>query len=224
MLYLWDWTIILLIPAVILGIYAQARVSAAFRKWSGVMSRRGLTGAQAAEYLLRVAGITNVRVEMTQGLLSDHYDPIHRVLRLSPQVYHQPSLAAVGIAAHETGHAVQHAQSYGALALRNALVPMASMGNLWILLFFVGFLFASPLLQNIGIAFFSATVFFMLFTLPVEFNASSRALRMLGETGILAEDELPAVRDVLHAAALTYVAAALMSILQLLRLLMLRRE
>lgn len=224
MFLLWDWTWIILIPAIVLGLYAQARVSAAFGKWSRVVSRRRITGAQAAQYLLRAAGLSDVRIELTRGLLSDHYDPVHRVLRLSPQVYSEPSIAAIGVAAHEAGHAIQHASGYSALALRNALVPMASLGNLWIILFFIGFLFASPMLQNLGILLFSATVVFMLFTLPVEFNASSRAIRMLAETGILAEDELPAARDVLNAAALTYVAAALMAVLQLIRLLMLRRD
>jgi Zn-dependent membrane protease YugP len=223
-MFLWDWTWIILMPAILLGLYAQLRVSSAFNKWSRVTSRRRVTGAEAARFLLRAAGIDNVAIEPTRGLLSDHYDPVRRILRLSPEVYSQPSLAAIGVAAHETGHAVQHATAYSPLALRNALVPMASLGNLWILLFLLGFLFASPMLQNLGILLFSATVLFMLFTLPVEFNASARAIRMLEETGLLASDELPAAREVLSAAALTYVAAALMAVLQLLRLLALRRE
>jgi len=221
---LWDWTWVILLPAIALGLYAQARVSAAFSKWSRVMARRGLTGAQAAQYLLQVAGISDVRIEPTRGMLSDHYDPIHKVLRLSPEVYSRPTIAAIGVAAHETGHAMQHAEHYPALALRNALVPLASLGNLWILLFFIGFLFASPTLQNVGILLFGATVLFMIFTLPVEFDASRRALRVLDETGLLAEDELQGARDVLNAAALTYVAAALMAVLQLVRLMLLRRE
>lgn len=224
MFMLWDWTWIILLPAVILGIYAQARVSAAFSKWSRVAARRGMTGADAASFLLRAAGIYDVQIEPSRGFLSDHYDPRQKVLRLSPEVYGRSSIAAIGVAAHEAGHAIQHAEQYPALALRNALVPLASMSNLWILLFFIGFLFASPTLQNLGILLFGATVLFMLFTLPVEFDASRRALRALDETGLLAEDELRGARQVLSAAAMTYVAAALMAVLQLLRLMMLRRE
>ncbi len=221
---LWDWTWIILLPAVALGLYAQARVSAAFSKWSRVAARRGLTGAQAAEFLLRAAGIYDVRIEPTRGMLTDHYDPTRKVLRLSPEVYSRPTIAAIGVAAHEAGHAIQHAQHYPALALRNALVPLAGMSNLWILLFFIGFLFASPTLQNLGILLFGGTVLFMLFTLPVEFDASRRALRALDETGLLAADELQGAREVLNAAAMTYVAAALMAVLQLVRLMLLRRE
>ena len=224
MFMLWDWTWIILLPAIIFGMYAQSRVTAAFSKWSRVRSRRGLTGAEAAAYLLRAAGVADVDIQPTQGLLADHYDPMRKVLRLSPQVYYEPSIAAIGVAAHEAGHAIQHATGYKALALRNALVPLASMGNLWILLFIIGLIFASPTLQNIGILFFSGTVLFMLFTLPVEFNASARAIRMIEETGLLTAEELPAARDVLNAAAMTYVAAALMAVLQLVRLLLLRRE
>jgi len=223
-MFLWDWTLIILLPAVALGIYAQAKVSAAFGKWSRVAARRGLTGADAARYLLQLAGIYDVRIEPSQGMLSDHYDPRNKVLRLSPEVYSQPSLAAIGVAAHEAGHAIQHATGYAALGFRNALVPLAATSNLWVLLFIIGLFFGSPTLQNVAILLFSATVLFMLVTLPVEFDASRRAIRLVEETGILAADEVPAAREVLNAAALTYVAAALMAILQLVRLLMLRRE
>lgn len=221
---LWDWTLIILLPAVALGIYAQAKVSAAFGKWSRVAARRGFSGADAARYLLQLAGIYDVRIEPSQGMLSDHYDPRNKVLRLSPEVYSQPSLAAIGVAAHEAGHAIQHATGYAALGFRNALVPLAATSNLWVLLFIIGLFFGSPMLQNVAILLFSATVLFMLVTLPVEFDASRRAIRLVEETGILAADEVPAAREVLNAAALTYVAAALMAILQLVRLLMLRRE
>lgn len=223
-MFLWDWTLIILLPAVLLGIYAQIKVSSAFGKWSRVAARRGLSGADAARYLLQLAGIYDVRVEPTQGLLSDHYDPRSKVLRLSPEVYSQPSLAAIGVAAHEAGHAIQHTTGYAALGFRNALVPLAATSNLWVLLFIIGFFFGSPMLQNVAILLFSATVLFMLVTLPVEFDASRRAIRLVEETGILTADEVPAAREVLNAAALTYVAAALMAILQLVRLLMLRRE
>lgn len=223
-MFLWDWTLIILLPAVLLGIYAQIRVSSAFGKWSRVASRRGLSGADAARYLLQLAGIHDVRIEPSQGMLSDHYDPRGKVLRLSPEVYSQPSLAAIGVAAHEAGHAIQHATGYAALGFRNALVPLAATSNLWVLLFIIGLFFGSPMLQNVAILLFSATVLFMLVTLPVEFDASRRAIRLVAETGLLAPDEVPAAREVLGAAALTYVAAALMAILQLVRLLMLRRE
>ncbi len=224
MFFLWDWTWIVLIPAIVFGMYAQARVTQAFSRWSRVRSRSGMTGAEVAQFLLRAAGIHDVVVEPAQGFLTDHYDPAHKVLRLSPAVYMEPSLAAIGVAAHETGHAVQHATRYAPLALRSALVPMAATSNLWIFLFIIGLFMGSSLLQNLGILLFSGTILFMLVTLPVEFDASRRALRMLSETGVLAPDELPAVKEVLNAAAMTYVAAALMAILQLVRLLLLRRE
>lgn len=224
MFFLWDWTLILLLPAVALGIYAQAKVSSAFGKWSRVAARKGLTGKDAAQFLLHAAGINDVPVEVSQGLLSDHYDPRARVLRLSPEVYGQPSLAAIGVAAHETGHAMQQATGYSLLGFRNALVPLASSSNLWIVLFVIGLFFRSPMLQNVAIVLFSATVLFMIFTLPVEMDASRRAVKMVTETGLLEAEEVPAVKEVLSAAALTYVAAALMAILQLARLLLLRRE
>jgi hypothetical protein len=221
---LWYWSYIILLPALLLGIYAQAKVSAAFGRWSRVASRRGLTGAQAAELLLKAAGISNVPVEVSQGWLSDHYDPSKKVLALSPDVYGESSLAAIGVAAHETGHAIQHATGYALMGLRGALVPMASTSQLWIFLFVIGLWFHSPTMQNLGIIFYSATVLFMIFTLPVEIDASRRAVKMVESTGLLAADEVPAVKQVLTAAALTYVAAALTAILMLVRLLILRRE
>ncbi len=221
---LWYGSYLILIPAILLGIYAQAKVSSAFGKWSRVASRRNMTGAQAAEFLLKAAGITNVPVEVSQGWLSDNYNPRDRVLRLSPDVYGQNSLAAIGVAAHETGHAIQHAQGYAFMGLRSAMVPLAQTSNLWIILFAIGLFLHSPTMQNVGIIFFSGTVLFMMFTLPVEIDASRRAVRMVESTGLLTTEEVPAVKEVLTAAALTYVAAALMAILQLVRLLVLRRE
>jgi hypothetical protein len=219
---IWYGSYIILLPAVILGLYAQAKVSSAFGKWSRVASSRNMTGAQAAAYLLKAAGITNVPVEVSQGWLSDNYNPRDRVLRLSPDVYGTNSLAAIGVAAHETGHAIQHAQGYAFMGLRTMMAPAAQSSNLWLTLFVIGFLFHSPTMQNIGIIFFSGTVLFMMFTLPVEIDASRRAVKMVESTGLLTAEEVPAVKEVLTAAALTYVAAALMAILQLARLLLLR--
>lgn len=219
---IWYESYLILVPAVILGIYAQAKVKSAFGKWSQVRSRRNMTGAQAAQFLLKAAGINDVQVQMSRGFLSDNYNPRDRVLRLSPDVYNQDSLAAIGVAAHETGHAIQHAKGYAFLGLRTLMVPAAQSSQLWIILFFIGLWIRSSLMMNIGIIFFSGMVLFTLVTLPVEINASRRAVAMVESTGLLATDEVPAVKQVLTAAALTYVAAALMAILQLARLLWLR--
>jgi Zn-dependent membrane protease YugP len=221
---IWWESYIILLPAIVLGIYAQAKVKSAFGKWSQVASRRNMTGAQAAQFLLRAAGITDVPVETSQGFLSDNYNPRDRVLRLSPDVYSQNSLAAIGVAAHETGHALQHAKGYAFLGLRSMMVPAAQSSNLWIFLFLIGLWFRSPLMMNIGIILFSGMVLFTLFTLPVEIDASRRAVAMVESTGLLTAEEVPAVKEVLTAAALTYVAAALTAILQLARLLYLRNR
>ncbi len=224
----YDWTIILVIPALILSLYAQMKISGAFREFSKVGNRRGLTGAQVAEALLYQAGITDVAIEHVGGHLTDHYDPRTKTLRLSDNVYGSSSLAAIGVAAHETGHAMQHDEGYAALGLRSAVVPIARFGSfLGVPLVFIGLLFggsASVTLINLGILLFSATVLFQLITLPVEFNASRRAVAMLGEYNYLAEDELFGAKKVLSAAALTYVAAAASSALTLLRLVLLSRN
>lgn len=186
---------------------------------------RGMTGAQAAEQVLHGAGIYDVRVEHVSGNLTDHYDPRSKVLRLSDAVYSQTSVAAVGVAAHECGHAIQHAKGYGPLKLRSVLVPVASFGSkiAWPLIL-IGLLINSKsswLIIQIGIIAFSAAVLFQLVTLPVEYNASNRAIRVLADTGMLYGDEIKAAKKVLSAAALTYVASAATAILQLLRLIIL---
>jgi uncharacterized protein len=220
------WSIILLVPALVLGIYAQAKVSSAFNRFSQVASRRGLTGAQAARQVLDSAGLMNVGIEIGGGRLSDHYDPRTRVLTLSPPVGNSNSLAALGVAAHEAGHALQHAEGYAAFRVRSAIVPVANLGsNLGFILFFVGLLFyRNGLLMSIGILLYSAAVLFTLVTLPVEFNASHRAMKLLENRSILMGEELDGARKVLSAAALTYVAAALMAMLQLLRLILISRR
>jgi uncharacterized protein len=221
---IWYWSYILLIPAVILGIYAQVRVSSSFNRYSQVPSARGLTGAQGARQLLDSAGLSNVDIQVAGRKLSDHYDPRSHVLVLSPEVGNSNSLAALGVAAHEAGHAMQQASGYAPFRLRSSLVPVANIGSqLGFFLFFLGLIFFhSPTMMNIGIIFYAGAVLFTLVTLPVEFNASKRALAELSNRNILVADELTGAKKVLNAAALTYVAAALMAILQLVRLLLIR--
>jgi len=223
---MWIWSIVLLVPALVLGIYAQVKVSSSFNRYSQIPSARGLTGAQAARLVLDSAGLSNVGIEVAGSKLSDHYDPRTRVLTLSPDVGSSNSLAALGVAAHEAGHAMQHADGYAAFRLRSALVPVANIGtNFGFILFFVGLIFyRNSMLMNVGILLYSAAVLFTLVTLPVEFNASRRAMTQLENKSILVADELAGARKVLSAAALTYVAAALMAILQLLRLILISRR
>lgn len=220
--YFWgyDPTWIILLPALILAFYAQAKVSATFERYLRIPARIGLTGADVAREILRRNGIYDVSVEMTRGRLSDYYDPRNKVLRLSPEVYSGRSLAALGVAAHECGHAIQHSEGYAPLALRNSIVPLANIGSQMAFpLFFIGLLMNANTLLTIGILLFSLAVLFQLFTLPVEYNASSRAVAVLEGQGFIAPDETYGVRKVLDAAALTYVAATLMAVMQLLRLL-----
>jgi Zn-dependent membrane protease YugP len=221
-----DWTFFLLIPAVILSVYAQFKVRSTFKKYLEVTAASGRSGGQVARDLLDRNGLHSVPVELTPETLSDHYDPRTRVLRLSPEVYHGRSLASLGVAAHETGHAMQHANAYLPLSLRNTFFPVASLGsNLGYILFFIGLFFGhgNMFLIDLGIILFSFFVFFTVLTLPVEFNASNRALAMLTEGGYLMRgDELNGARKVLGAAALTYLAAAAMAILQLVRMLLIR--
>jgi Zn-dependent membrane protease YugP len=219
-----DSTFLLLVPALLLSLYAQFKVTSTFRKYSNIEGATGKTGARVARELLDRNGLSSVPVEVVPGNLSDHYDPRAKVLRLSPDVYNGSSLAALGVAAHETGHAVQHAQSYLPLKLRSLLFLPAQLGSqLGLILFMVGLFFTgSDLLLKIGILLFTAFVAFTFITLPVEFNASSRALATLTESGYLLQGEQAAgARRVLNAAALTYVAAALMAVMQLLRLILL---
>ncbi|MFT4841779.1 MAG: Zn-dependent membrane protease YugP [Planctomycetota bacterium] len=203
----------------LLSFYAQRRVKGAFAKWSQVRSRAGVTGKQVAETILRANGITDVTVEPVQGRLTDHYDPTSKTLRLSEPVYHQTSIAALGVAAHEVGHAIQHAQHYAPLRFRSAWVPVAGIGsNVGFLVLLIGLPLAyagSPILAWVGVLLFAATTVFTLVTLPVEFDASKRALVTLEQGGVLATDEMPGAKAVLDAAALTYVAAAAASLLTL---------
>ncbi|MCJ7795169.1 MAG: zinc metallopeptidase [Thermoleophilia bacterium] len=226
MIYFGGWTFLLLVPALLLTIYAQIRVSSTFNKYAKVPSARGLTGAEGARLLLDSSGLQNVTIEVIGGKLSDNYDPRSRTLRLSRDVAESASLASLGVAAHEAGHAVQHAEGYAPMKLRSLLVPAASLGsNLGYILFLAGLIFfRSPLLMNIGIVFFSAAVFFTVVTLPVELDASRRALASLSEKGILVANEIDGARAVLRAAALTYLAAALMAILNLVRMILISRR
>lgn len=221
--YGFDSTYFLVLIGVILSLWASARVKSTYAKYSGERSLSGMTGAQAAQRILSMAGIYDVTVQHVAGNLTDHYDPRNKTLNLSDAVYSNASVAAVGVAAHECGHAIQHDRGYAALKLRSALAPVANIGaNISWPLILVGLLFGgSSVLIEIGILMFSLAVAFQLVTLPVEFNASKRAMTMLEETGVLYADELPKTRKVLNAAALTYVAAAASSILQLLRLVLL---
>jgi len=214
--------LILVMPFVLLSAYASLKVQTTFRKYSQVGSSSGLTGARAAEILLRDGGLANVAVEEGGGFLSDYYDPMRKRLSLSPDVYEGRSLASLGVAAHETGHAFQHATGYLPLQLRAALVPAAGFGsNAGWLLAIIGLFFHSGILLHLGIVLFALAVAFYVITLPVEFNASSRAVALLQQRGILMPGEEKAVKAVLSAAALTYLAAALTAVAQLLYLLVL---
>jgi len=208
---------VLLAPALLLSVAAQFWVKSAFAKYGQVPNRRGITGADAARRILEHAGLGGVRIEPAQGILSDHYDPRSRVLRLSQDVYSRASIAAVGVAAHEAGHAVQDARGYAPMKLRAALVPAAQFGSqLAFPILILGFFIHATGLVKFGILLFAAAVLFQIVTLPVEFNASRRGLAALEGSGILSGDELPAARTVLSAAALTYVAAAVAAVSQLL--------
>ncbi|MBQ4529465.1 MAG: zinc metallopeptidase [Lachnospiraceae bacterium] len=221
--YYFDPTYILILIGVVLSLFASAKMKSTFAKYSKVRSYTGMTGAQAAERLLQAEGIYDVRVEHISGNLTDHYDPKGKVLRLSDTVYQSTSVAALGVAAHECGHAIQHKEGYAPLKIRGSMVPAVNIGAQisWPLIF-VGIIFSSlDFLIQFGIILFSLTVLFQLVTLPVEFNASRRALAALERNHILQEVEIKSTRKVLTAAALTYVAAAAASILQLLRLLIL---
>ena len=221
--FFFDWTFLLLIPALGLAFYAQAKIKGTYQKYSRVNSRRGLTGVQAARYLLDQSGLAHVQVAKVRGTLTDHYDPRKKVLNLSEGVYGSRSVAALGVAAHEAGHAIQHGLGYSPLVLRNSIVPVANFGtSLAFPLFLLGFFFRIPTFMDIGIVFFSLVVLFHVVTLPVELNASQRALALLSSEGYLEQDEVASAKKVLTAAALTYIAAATMAAVQLLRLIVLR--
>lgn len=223
--YFYDWTYILVIIGAVISLAASARVNRVFAQYSTVRSHSGMTGREAAEQILHRNGIYDVQVIHIPGNLTDHYNPGKKTLGLSDTVYNSTSVAAIGVAAHECGHAVQHATGYAPLSIRGALVPVANFGSMaaWPLIFIGLFLNGqtAALFINLGILFFSAAVLFQLVTLPVEFNASGRAVKVLENSGMLYPDEVGSVKKVLEAAALTYVASAAAMILQLLRLLIL---
>jgi hypothetical protein len=211
----------MILPGVALALLAAFVTKVTFAKYARVGASSGLTGSEAARHLLNSQGLSDVPVEMTQGFLTDHYDPRTRTLNLSPQVYRSQSLSAIGVACHEAGHALQHSKHYAPLALRSSLVPAAQLGsNLALPILFAGLIFGLPFLVKAGILVFGLTVLFTLITLPVEWNASSRAKRLMVESGIVTPREQPAAAAVLNAAFLTYIASAVTAILTLLYYLM----
>jgi len=215
--YYSSWFVFVL-PAILFATYAQMKISSSYKKYSKIPSKSGLTGAQVARYILDKNGLNEVRIEQVRGVLTDHYDPRTRVLRLSPEVYSGSSIASVSVASHEVGHAIQHQDGYFPLILRNTIAPIAMFGSNLVWIFIIlGFIF-SPFFINLGIALFIAAVLFQIVTLPVEFNASRRALQQL-ENGIIPRDQIDQAESMLKAAALTYVAATLVAISELLRLL-----
>ena len=221
--YYYDPTYILVLIGAVLSLWASATVKSTYNKYSRVYSYSGLTGAQAAAQILRQAGIYDVRIEHVSGNLTDHYDPKARVLRLSDSAYGSNSVAAIGVAAHECGHAIQDQEDYVPLRFRSAFVPVANLGTqvAFPILLLGVFLGSSHFLIQVGLLCFFFGVLFQLITLPVEFNASGRAVRILRETGMMSDDELSKTKKVLSAAAMTYVAAAAASILSMLRLIIL---
>jgi Zn-dependent membrane protease YugP len=221
--YGFDSTFLLILPAIILAAYAQSKVTSTFNKYLKVMNSYGHTGFEVARRILDENGLRDVPVERVAGRLSDHYDPRKRILRLSQDVYNSNSLASVGVAAHECGHAIQHMEGYAPLIIRNAIAPIASFGSQasWIFII-AGFIFSWVNLIDIGILLFAAAVAFQVITLPVEFNASRRAIELLEVNGLVPVNEIGPSKEVLRAAALTYVAATFTAVMQLFRLLVLR--
>ena len=224
--YGFDWTyVVLVLPCILLSLWASANVNSTFKRYSGQYSRRGLTGAQAAERVLRSNGVTNVRIERVSGNLTDHFDPRSNVIRLSDNVYGNTSTAAIGVACHEAGHAVQYAQDYAPIRIRSAVIPATNLGSkLAMPLILLGLVLSvfgnfSYTLVYVGIACFGLSLVFQLVTLPVEFNASRRAIRSIDDAGILTQQELTGAKKTLKAAAMTYVAALVSAIFQLIRLL-----
>lgn len=221
----WDQTMIILIPALIFSLIAQLMVKGAFSKYSGVKNSRGYTGADAARAILDRNGLSYIRIEHINGELTDHYDPSANVIRLSDSVYNNDSVAAVGVAAHEAGHAVQYAEGYGPIKVRSAIIPITQFGsNLSTPLVILGIIFSSNVLITAGILLFCTVVLFQAITLPVEFNASGRALKVLREEHFLDDDEMKGAKSVLTAAALTYVAAMFSALASLARLLLIRNR
>lgn len=226
MLYFMDyWYIVLVLPAILFSLIAQDSVHSAYNKYGQILSRRGMTGADVARRVLELNGIQGVRIEPTSGKLTDHYDPRADVIRLSEGVYGSSSVAALGIAAHEAGHTCQHHLGYGAIKVRNAILPVANIGSAAAIpLVLIGIIFNFGVLINVGIIFFAAVVVFQLVTLPVEFNASARAKKVLAADGMLSGEELAGAKKVLNAAAMTYVASLAVSLMQLVRLLIISRN
>ena len=221
--YGYDPTMIILIPAMILALFAEYKVNSNFKKYSRIENKHGYTGADVAKQLLMLSGINDVTVCKTSGNLTDNYNPKNKTLNLSENVYSSTSLSAIGVAAHETGHAIQHQNEYFPLTLRSSIVPLVSFSSkLSIPLIFIGLLFSakSLFLLELGIILFGIVVIFQLITLPVEFNASKRAVQLLSDNNFLSESEIPAVKKVLGAAALTYVAAAVSALANLIRYLL----
>ncbi len=229
-MYYYDWSYILLLPAIIFTMYAQFKVQGNFKKYSNVRAMRGLTGAQAARRMLDASGLQDVAIEQIRGSLTDHYDPRYRVLRLSQTVYGVNSVAAVSVACHEAGHAIQHEEEYTPLLMRNNIVPIVNFASQlsWPLIVFGIILGASSgigdMLFMIGVIAFLAVILFHAITLPVEFNASSRAMAQMESLGIIMDDEKRGARKVLSAAAMTYVASLAMAIMNLIRILALRNR
>lgn len=219
------YQLLFVVPAIIFSLIMSANVKSTFRKYSQVRNSRGITGAQAAKMILDANGLSHVRIEMCAGELSDHFDPRTNVVRLSESVYHSTSVASVGVAAHEVGHACQHNLGYAPIKIRNTILPIANIGSAFAIpLVLIGFLFEFSGLVTLGIVFFSAAVVFQLVTLPVEINASKRAMASLSQYGVLSEEEAKGTKKVLTAAAMTYVASLAVSLMQLLRLILLARN
>ena len=220
-----DPTMIILIPAVLLSAWAQSKVQSTFNQYSQIPARGNVTADSVARMLLTLYGMAAMPINRVAGSLTDHYDPRNRTLNLSDSVYGSSSIASIGVAAHEVGHAIQHHESYAPLLFRNSIVPVVNIcSSASMPLFIIGLLMANSLLVNLGIMFFAGAMVFHLVTLPVEINASSRALKLLEQTRTLAPDELAGAKKVLTAAAWTYIAAALMSVLQLVRLILISRS
>jgi len=223
--YFDSYYLILVLPAIIISLIAQAKVSSTYKKYSQVMSREAKTSTEVARAILDANGLYGVKIEAVSGTLSDHYDPRTNVIRLSDSVRSDVSVASIGVAAHEVGHAIQHAQGYTPIKVRNAILPVANIGShLSIPLIIAGLILSVEPLVTVGILAFAAVLLFQLVTLPVEFNASTRALKTLADRGILYGDELIGAKKVLSAAAMTYVAAALTSLMQLIRLILISRD
>lgn len=213
--------IILVLPALLLSFIAQRNIKKTYAGMAKIRNAKNITGAEAARRVLSHYGINNVNVEMTQGKLTDHYDPRSNIIRLSPEVFAGSSIASVGIACHEAGHAAQHAEAYKPIKIRNAVLPIANIGSsMGFTIAIIGYFMGLDIVINIGIILFAAVVLFQLVTLPVEFNASSRAIKVIDETNMLYDEEIPKAKKVLKAAAMTYVASLLVSIMSLLRLIL----